>query len=57
MLINDICKEPELWCDEIIKMQEMKNPIILFGAGNTREFNLEYFHELNIFSSFHFCFI
>lgn len=49
MLIDDICKIPELWYDEIAKMQKMKTPIVLVGAGNTREFNLEYFRELGIF--------
>lgn len=48
MLTADVWKEPELWRDEIVKMQTMKNPIVLFGAGNTREFNLEYFRALGI---------
>lgn len=41
-----IVSKPELWRDEIVKMQTMKKPIVLFGAGNTREFNLEYFRAL-----------
>lgn len=49
MLVEDICKYPESWQDEISKMQKMAMPIILFGAGNTREFNLQYFRELGIF--------
>lgn len=48
MLAEEICREPELWQDEIVKMQTMKNPVVLFGAGNTREFNLEYFYGLGI---------
>lgn len=49
MLIEDICKHPESWRDEIVKMQKMTAPIILFGAGNTREFNLQYFRDLGIY--------
>ena len=48
MLVNDILKEPELWRGEIVKMQKMNAPVILFGAGNTREFNLQYFRGLGI---------
>lgn len=51
MLAEEICREPELWRDEIVKMQTMKNPVVLFGAGNTREFNLEYFRGLGIVPS------
>ena len=29
-------------------MRNMKNPLILFGAGGTREFNLNYFRDLGI---------
>jgi len=49
MLIQDICKHPESWRDEIVKMQKMTAPIILFGAGNTREFNLQYFRSFGIY--------
>lgn len=49
MLVEDICTQPESWRDEIVKMQKMTAPIILFGAGNTREFNLQYFRGLGIY--------
>lgn len=48
MLVEDVCMMPELWREEISKMQTMKTPVVLFGAGNTREFNLEYFRSLGI---------
>ena len=48
MLVDEVFIEPELWREEIVKMQTMTAPIIMFGAGNTREFNLDYFHRLGI---------
>lgn len=46
--LSQIYKMPEEYLEEIEKMRNMKNPIILFGAGSTREFNLNYFRNLGI---------
>lgn len=48
MLVEEIVQYKETWRDEVEKMQTMKAPIIMFGAGNTREFNLEYMRSLGI---------
>lgn len=48
MLVTEILKEREEYREEIRKMQEMKLPVILFGAGKTSRYNLQFFYELGI---------
>lgn len=48
MLLSEIYKMSEEYLQEIEKMRNMNRPLILFGAGDTREFNLNYFRNLGI---------
>ncbi len=48
MLLSEIYEMPEEYLEEIEKIRNMKAPLILFGAGDTREFNLNYFRDLGI---------
>ena len=48
MLITEILKKKEEYKEEIKRMQKMEFPIILFGAGKTKEYNLQFFHKLGI---------
>ena len=48
MLIDEVMKQPEAWRDEIKKIREMSVPLVLFGAGSTSEFNLQFFRGLGI---------
>lgn len=48
MLLSEIYGMQEEYLEEIEKMRNMKSPLILFGAGDTREFNLNYFRDLGI---------
>lgn len=48
MIVEDVLKIERDYSKEIEKMQSMKEPIILFGAGRTSKFNLEYFRKNGI---------
>ena len=48
MIMDEIVAMKKEYKNEISKMQNMKQPIILFGCGNTALFNAEYFEKLGI---------
>lgn len=48
MLIDKVLNYKEEYRDEIEKMKSLDLPVILFGAGKTRDFNLQFMRSLGI---------
>lgn len=48
MILSNIDKLKEEYKEEILKLRSLKLPIIIFGAGGGREFNLYYLRKLGI---------